>query len=134
MDAIDLSLAAHFTVTTLPLVTCFAFALRDTIRRTPSQALFPPFANRWTGYGGLWIVILLVAYCCAWIALTFGGCTGGFKNCCTCTLIPDSVGRYASFLILFGFIYLITTALPALVLFGGVEIAYRLRTRKISTH
>lgn len=133
MDEIDIFLTAHFTVATLPLAICFILALRDIIQRRSSNPLLLPYTNRWTGYGGLWMVTLLIIYCCAWIAFIYGGCSGGVKHTSAkCSLIPDAAGQYASVLMFFGYIYLVTTLMPAFVLFAAAELSYRLR-RKLDT-
>ncbi len=126
----DIFLTVHFIIATLPLLICFLFAVHDSVFRLPSRAVFPPFANRWTGYGGAWIVVLLIVYCCAWIVFTFGGCDGTIKGCCTCAHIPRPVGDYAYTLMFFGFIYIVTTLVPALVLLAGADLAFRFRLKK----
>ncbi|MEX0301609.1 MAG: hypothetical protein AB3N24_04220 [Leisingera sp.] len=129
----DLMLTAHFAVATLPLPLCFLLALRDITLRTPSEATFPPFANKWTGYLGFWLVLLLVVYCCSWIVFTYGGCSGGIKHSSArCYYVPDAMGQYASFIMFFGFIYLISTLMPALVILTITEAIYRLRLRKVT--
>ncbi|KIC07871.1 hypothetical protein RA19_22390 [Leisingera sp. ANG-M1] len=126
----DFQLVFHFAAATLPLLICFVCAVRDTVNKAPSQATLAPFANRWAGYGASWILVLLLIYCGAQAALTLGDCRGGFKDCCSCALIPDAAGRYASFLTFFGFLYILAVVFPALALFAGIEIAYRWRRRK----
>ncbi|APG46321.1 hypothetical protein PhaeoP97_00891 [Phaeobacter porticola] len=48
--------------------------------------------------------------------------------------LPQAMGNCAYFLKFFGFIYIVTTLLPALVLLAGVEIAYRIRETKSGAH
>ncbi|UWQ31598.1 hypothetical protein K3555_13445 [Leisingera sp. M527] len=133
MDAENFTVVAHFTVATLPLLIGFILAMRDIVLRAPSNATFPPFANRWTGYCGAWIVVLLIAYCCAWITFTYGGCSGGIKHSAArCYHIPNAAAQYASFIMFFGFIYLVSTLMPAFVILTATEAAYRLRKKRVT--